>query len=249
MYSPESTMKRNPVVPIFFFILLTAQAFSQTLADTSFLAASIANTKNVYQGFIRGNAHLYNGTEHRGYQPVNEEHPYFISDDWAVGSIVYDNELNENVPMMYDIRNDRVVIDHFSSRNKIELVSKKIFEFNIQGHTFITLRPNTANEQIQEGFYDQLYKGNVKVYARRTKQYEERIEANVLIPTFIEKNKYFLEKDGKYFPVNSKASALDALNDKRKMLKQYLSKSGIRYKKEKEKWLVMLAGYYDSLKD
>jgi len=247
---PESVMKRNAVVVIiFFFVLLSSQGFSQSLADTSFLAASIASTKNVYLDFIQGNAHLYNGTEHKTYQSVNEEHPYFISDDWVVGSIVYDNELNVNVPMMYDLKNDKVVIDHFSSRNKIELVSKKISKFNVQGHTFVALKPDSANAQIQEGFYDQLYKGSIRVYARRTKQYEERIEANVLIPSFTEKNKYFLLKDGKYFPVNSKATALDALNDKRKILKQYLSKSGVQYKKQKEKWLVMLAGYYDTIKD
>jgi len=249
VFMPESIMKRSRVASIFFFVLLSSPAFSQSLADTSFLAASIANAKNVYLGFIRGNAHLYNGTEHKIYQSVNEEHPYFISNDWIEGSIVYDNELNENVAMMYDIRYDKVVIDHFSSRNKIELVSKKVSTFNLQGHTFVVLKPDSANTQIQEGFYDQLYKGNLSVYARRTKQYEERIEANVLIPSFTEKNKYFLLKDGKYFPVNSKATALDALSDKRKMLKQYVSKSRIRYKKEKEKWLVMLAGYYDTLKD
>jgi len=231
-----------------FLILVPARVFSQSKADTAFVAASIANAKKVYQEFIQGNAHLYNGTEHRTYQSVNEEHPYFISDDWVVGSIVYDNELNENVPVMYDIWNDKVVIDHFSSRNKIELVSKKISEFSLHGHIFVALKPDSAKE-IQEGFYDQLYSGKIKVYARRTKQYEERIEANVLIPSFAEKNKYFFLKDGKYLPVNSKAAALDALNDKRKILKQHLSKSRIRYKKEKEKWLVTLAGYYDTLKD
>jgi len=229
--------------------VLSPQAFSQSVSDTSFLAASISNTKNIYLQFIQGNAHLYNGTEHKGYQSVNEEHPYFVLDDWAVGSIIYDGELNENVPIMYDIWRDKVVIDHYSSRNKIELISKKVSEFTLPGHTFIAIRPNSANEQIQEGFYDQLYKGNVSVYARRTKQYEERIESNVLIPSFAEKNKYFLLKDGKYFQVNSKATALDVLSDQRKMLKQYLSKSRIRYKKEKEKWLTMLAGYYDTLKD
>ena len=244
----NSMVKIKLSLLLFPFVLVSSQVFSHSLADTSFLAASIASTKNVYQGFIRGNSHLYNGTEHRGYQPVNEEHPYFISDDWAVGSIVYDNELNENVPMMYDIRNDKVVIDHFSSRNKIELVSKKISEFNMQGHTFVALMPDSS-KQIQEGFYDQLYKGKIKVYARRTKQYQERIEANILIPSFAEKNRYFLFKGGKYFVVNSKASVLDVLNDKKKILKQYLGKSRIRYKKEKEKVLVMLAGYYDTLRD
>src|SRR6185295_5021920 len=99
-----------------FLILVPARVFSQSKADTAFVAASIANAKKVYQEFIQGNAHLYNGTEPRTYESANEEHPYFISDDWVVRSIVYDNELNENVPVMYDIWNDKVVIDHFSSR-------------------------------------------------------------------------------------------------------------------------------------
>jgi hypothetical protein len=233
---------------LFFFVLVSSQVFSQLLADTSFLAASVANVKNVYLKFIQGNAHLYNGSEHKTYQSVNDEHPYFISDDWVIGSIIYDNELNENVGMMYDIRNDKVVIENYFSNNRIELVSKKISEFTMHGHTFVVLKSDST-KQIQEGFYDQLYNGNLKVYVRRTKQYQERIESNILIPSFEEKNKYFLFKEGKYFQVNSKASVLDVLSDKKKMLKQHLSKSRIRYKAEKEKALVLLAGYYDTLTD
>jgi hypothetical protein len=249
MLMPGVNVKTKSTLLFFFFAILSSHVFSQSVSDSSFLAASITKTKDIYLQFIQGNAHLYNGVEHKTYQSINGEHPYFFWDDWAVGSIIYDGELNENVALMYDIWRDKVVIDHYSSRNKIELISKKISEFTLQGHTFIALKPDSANEQIQEGFYDQLYKGNVSVYARRTKQYGERIEANVLIPSFTEKNKYFLLKDGKFLPVNSKAATLDALSDKRKMLKQYLSKSRIRYKKEKEKWLVMLAEYYDTLKD
>ncbi len=216
-------------IPFFFFVVLSGQGFSQSLADTSFLAASVAATKNIYARFILGNAHLYNGTEHKNYQSVNDEHPYFLSDDWVIGSIVYDNELNQNVGMMYDLQNDKVVIEHLPTSNKIDLVSGKISEFTLHGHTFVVLKPDSA-KQIQEGFYDRLYNGNLKVYARRTKQYEERIETSVLIPLFSEKNRYFLLKDGKYFPVNSKASVLDVLSDRKKMLKQYLNKSRIRFK-------------------
>jgi hypothetical protein len=245
----RSSVRIELTILYLFFILLPAQVFSQSKTDTSFLAVSIANAKKAYQEFIKGNAHLYNGTEHKIYQSLNDEHPYFISDDWALGSIVYDNEINENVPMMYDLRNDKVVIDHFSSGNRIELVSKKISEFNLHGRHFVTLKPDSVNKEIEEGFYDQLYKGNISIYAKRTKLFEERIQANVLIRSFTEKNRYFLFKDGKYLSVNSKSAALEALSDKRKELKQQMSKSKIRYKKEKEKWLVTLAGFYDTLKD
>ncbi|HEV8513728.1 MAG TPA: hypothetical protein VGQ59_10645 [Cyclobacteriaceae bacterium] len=244
----RSSVRIELAVLNLFFTLLPIGVFSQSKADTAFIAASIANAKKVYEGFIQGNAHLYNGTEHKAYQSLNEEHPYFIMDDWAIGSIVYDNELNENIATMYDLWHDKVVIEHFSSKSKIELISKKVSEFKLHDHTFVALKPDSA-KQIQEGFYDQLYKGKISVYARRTKQYEERIQSNVLVRSFAEKNKYFLLKDGKYLPVNSKAAALDALHDKRKILKQQLSKSRIKYKKEKEKWLVTLAGYYDTLKD
>jgi len=216
------------------------------LADTSFLPASIASTKKVYFKFIGDNAHLFNGSEHKVYNSLNEEHPYFISNDWVVGSVVYDSDVNENVDMMYDIRNDKVVIEYFS--NIIELVSQKVSEFVLHGHTFVALKPDSSG-QIQEVFYDQLYGGNLKVYAKRTKQYEERIEGNILVPSFNEKNKYFLLKNGKYYSVNSKASVLDVLSDKKKLLKQYLSKSRIRYNKDKENALVKLAVYYDTLKD
>ena len=241
-------VKRYLTIPFFYFVLASTQVLSQSLTDTSFLAASVINTKNVYFRFIQGNAHLYNGSEHKAYQSVSDEHPYFISDDWAIGSIVYDNESNESVGMMYDLRNDKVIIEHYSNNNKIELVSKKISKFVLHGHIFVALKPDSA-KQIQEGFYDQLYNGNVKVYARRLKQYQQRIESGTLVSSFDEKNQYFIFKGGIYFPVNSKASVLDALSDKKKLLKQYLSKSRIHYKKEKENALVKLTAFYDTLKD
>ncbi len=241
-------VKINPTIPLFFFVLLSARVFSQSLADTSFLAASVAKAKNVYLQHIKGNAHLYNGSEYKVYQSVDKEHPYFLSDDWASGSIVYDNEPYENVGMLYDIRYDKVIIEHYFTGNRVELVSKKISKFNLHGHTFVGLMRDSA-KQIQEGFYDQLYNGITKVYARHIKQYQETIEANAVRPSFTEKNLYFILKDGKYFLVNSKASVLEVFGARKKMLKQYLRKSGIRYRKEKEKALVKLAEFYDTLKD
>src|SRR5258708_1097796 len=126
------------------------------------------------------------------------------------------------------------------------LSSREFSKFNLHGHHFVGLMRD-SDKQIQEGFYDQLYNGITKVYARHIKQYQETIEANAVRPSFTEKNLYFILKDGKYFLVNGNASVLEEFGARKKMLKQYLSKSGIRYRKEQTQPAVTLAEINDKV--
>ena len=60
----------------------------QTEPDTTFL--SRANKKSIarYSQAIQHQSRLFNGSDYVVYIPEEDEHPYFKSDDWVVGSIV-----------------------------------------------------------------------------------------------------------------------------------------------------------------
>ena len=58
---------------------------------------------------FQSQSRLYNGGDYIVYMPKDEEHPYYRSDDWSYGSIVYWGELYENVPLLYDLSIDEAL--------------------------------------------------------------------------------------------------------------------------------------------
>ncbi|SHH93172.1 hypothetical protein SAMN04488109_6194 [Chryseolinea serpens] len=221
---------------------------AQPKADTAFVAKADLHAKHVYSHYIQGQARLFNGVEYTEYVSRNDEFPFYLSDDWIMGDVLYDGELYENVPLEYDIRVDQVVTEHLLNGAKIQLVTNKVDHFAISGHTFVLLY-GTKTNGITTGFYDRLYDGATKVYVKREKNLQESIESQVIVARFEEKNHLYIVKDGVFYPVKKKGSVLDVLKDRKSDVKSFLNKSKIRFKKDREKAVVRAAEFYDAPKN
>src|SRR5688572_14036253 len=81
-----------------------------TKVDTLFLAQSKTKSIALYTATILDQSRLFNGSDYIVYIPRNEEHPYYGSDDWSTGSIVYWDELYENEPLLFDVSIDQVIV-------------------------------------------------------------------------------------------------------------------------------------------
>ncbi len=167
-------------------------------------------------------------------------------DDWTDGSVVYWNELYENVPLLYDIQNDLIVTEH-NRGNPIKLVTEQVQSFTILGHTFVRLIRDD-NNKISDGFYDQLYHGALKVYAKHSKAYREKLETQRVIPLFDENTRYYLVKDGTFNVVKTKGSVLQVLNDRKQDVKNFIRKNRINFRDDRENAIVRVAEFYDTLK-
>lgn len=214
--------------------------------DTTFLSSAKQYQTARYNQFIRGQSRLYNGSEYRDFFSRNDEHPYFGVDDWSFGDILYDEELYTDVPLFYDIYHDKVITEHLLNGAKLELISEKVQRFSFSGHTFVRLQRNES-KVISDGFYDRLYDGQTKVYCRREKQLQQKIESNDIIDRFEERTRIFILSKGTYFPVKKKGSVLDVMGDRKQELKTFLKKNKINYKSDREKAIARLAEHYDSL--
>ncbi|HOX82412.1 MAG TPA: hypothetical protein PLJ60_17480 [Chryseolinea sp.] len=210
-------------------------------SDTAFISASVVNTKNVYSRVMKEQVYLNNGGDYIDYRPLKDEHPYFISNDWITGSIGYNGERYDSVSLMYNIHSDQVISEQFSSFIMIELVRDKIQFFSIYGHDFVMLQEKT----IPYGFYDQLYKGKTSLYAKRYKEFIETISAAQMQRSFLEKSKYYINKDGNYYLVKSKKSVIQVLSDRKKELKQFIRKNHIRFWENREGALIRLTEFYN----
>lgn len=213
--------------------------------DTAFLTSAKEHQYAMYDRYIYGQSRLYNGSEYRDFFSRNDEHPYFAVDDWSYGDILYDEELYRNVPLFYDLYHDKIITEHILNGSKLELVSEKVMRFSIAGHTFVRLKKDETGT-ISEGFHDLLYDGINKVYCRREKQLQQKIESNTIIARFEEKNRIFILKNGVYFPVKKKGSVLAVFSDRKQELKAFLKKNKIVFGADREKAIVRLAEHYDS---
>ncbi|HMG90876.1 MAG TPA: hypothetical protein VK589_12500 [Chryseolinea sp.] len=217
----------------------------QLPADTMFLTSAKNNQVRLYTDYIVGQTRLNNGSEHRDYLARNDEHPYFGQDDWQNGSIVYDEESYANVPMFYDLSRDKVITEHSINGSKLELISEKIVQFSLGGHTFHRLKRDQS-KIITEGFYDVLYDGKTKVYVRREKALQQKVESNDIIFTFQQKNRIYVFKDGVYHPVKKKGSLLDVFEDRKAEVRAFLNKSGTKYRADRESAIARVAEFYDA---
>ncbi len=244
-------MKAKHLLRIFsiLFFLCPVFSFAQMIQqDTAFLSSSINKTKKVYTQTIQGQARLYNGSDYIEYKSVGDEHPYFLIDDWVMSTVEYAGEYFENVPIFYDISSDKVITENYYTSNKMQLVSELIGSFTFQNRLFVRIIENSTNGiNLNNRFYDVLYSGKLRVYAKHAKALQRRIQSDALVVSFDEINRYYINKNNTFYEVGSKSSVLSVLSDKKKELKKFLKDNHLKFKTNKEKSLVATAKYYDMI--
>ena len=203
-----------------------------------------------YEKDMVSQSRLYNGTGYRDYLATGDEHPFLI-EDWEDGSILYDGELFPGVALMYDIRDDKVIIEHYTSREKIQLIANKVSWFTLKERSFVNL-----NILSKKGFYEVLYDGPTKVYVKWEKFYWEQINQNSIDRYFTFKTNCYIYKENTFYPVKSKQDELKALVEHKSELNQFIKKNNLdfrvnreknEYKSNREKNIARVAEYYDSL--
>jgi hypothetical protein len=222
------------------------QCFAQqSPLDTSFLTLAKNNQIKLHTNYIQGQTRLNNGSEYRDYLARNEEHPYFMLDDWQYGTIIYDDERYEDVPMFYDLSRDKLISEHSLNGAKLELISEKVKMFTLAKHTFVRLN---ADDQkvISPGFYDVLHDGQTKVYVKREKSLQQKVESNNIIFNFDQKNRVYILKDGVFYPVKNKNAAMDVFKDKKQEIKAFLKQNGAKDKNDREGAIARVAAFYDA---
>lgn len=193
---------------------------------------------------------LYNGREYTRYSPTTKGHAYFMVNDWQTATILYDGITYADVPALYDMVKDELVIRHFNGVASVQLVKEKVDRFSIAGHSFVRVDPDSTREvQLLPGFYDQLHNGKTVLLVKRTKQILEHIVAQQIETSFEQKNNFFILKEGKYHSVKNAAALLHALGDKRKEVQQYLRKHQLKFRRDPEATAVKAVAFYEASKN
>jgi hypothetical protein len=199
----------------------------------------------LYHQTIGRHAPLYSGPEYVDYTRRTEGHQFFSTSDWQRGSIFFDGVLYPEVPIMYDVVNDVLVIGYAEETDpivKFTLVPDQVQYFTLPQHHFVHQQDSTSG--LEKGFYDQLYNGKTEVLAKRKKTILQKPE-NI---QFYESDRFYLFKDGQYHAVKNKGSVLKLLKEHKKELSGYMRAEHLNFKQQRETAIVKLAQRYDQVR-
>lgn len=187
---------------------------------------------------------IYNGRVFYGY-PGTIGHAFFpeTGSEWQTGSVLYDGTWYYQVPLMYDVFKEEVLILQ-PNGIPVRLFSERVQKFNYQDKSFIRLNPDKDNV-LKTGFYQQLTQGDATVLVRRNKIIDEKIEEFEVQRRFVPVDHYYLLKDGNYYVIQNKKTMFRLLKDKKLNMGRHLKKQQLKFKRDKEKAIVAMAIFYN----
>jgi hypothetical protein len=224
---------------LLFFHFKNLQA--QHAPDSSFTEAVA-----VYDKTVSINKHLYNGSEYTDFDHRIKGDPFYKSLVFATGTIVYDGILYNDVQLFYDIWNDAVVIKNYNGLPLL-LVKEKISAFSLAGDSFVRISEDSMGTATQSGFYEVLYNGNTKLFARHKKTVVDRLNLQYTESVFEQTDSYYILKDDVLYQANDKRSALNIMKDKKNELAKFIHQNKVKFKKDKRNAFIKTVAFYDSL--
>ncbi len=239
------------LVALFFVIFgFISTSIGQELASTTPVVRSsgVAASLALYDSATVESQHLYNGKQYYIYDSREVEHQFFLTEDWTMGSVFYDGQQFEQVPLLYDIVRDQLVARYRHGFGNVTLQNRKIRSFTLAGHDFMRVEADTGRmEGLRTGFYDQLYNGKTKVLARRRKERLQQLSETKITVEFPVKDQFYLYKNGEYQPVHSRRSVLVLLPEQKRLLKKELRKQNMSFRQNREEAIKIMAARYDEL--
>ncbi len=231
------------------YVILSNMAEAQGLSNDSLKNyPDLAYTVHLYYTSAGENSHLYTGYEYMTPDHRIKGNPYFLTDILTPANIFYDRTLYQNIPVLYDMERDLVVINRLDQNFKISLISEKLDSFLLQNHTFIRVaRDSVHGVELVSGFYDRLYGGRSTVLVKRRKVVLDIPEYNSFRVEYREQDVYYVKFAGRYVEVNNKSSVLKLFRTRKSEIKSFLRKNKLKFKSDFEKTLVTASAYYDQL--
>jgi hypothetical protein len=184
-------------------------------------------TVSFYDNFIAENSTLYNGSEYIGYDPRIRGIPFYETDGFERGFLLYNHCFLSNVALNYDIVRDEVLSARYHDNVRIRLAMEKIDSFSL-------------------GFYERLYNGKFKLFVKRKKLYRQKRDAEPDDKGWFEESDHFYVWDGlKFHEIHGKNDLFNLFGRSQKEVKKFLRKNGIKYRKDKEKAIGMALAFFD----
>jgi hypothetical protein len=233
---------------LFFFCLLKTNA-QLSVQDSITYVQTKDSVIALFNSTLRSNVGLYNGSEYLYGGHNVKGFPYFKSDNTLKGSVMYNGNLYNDVPMRFDLTTNELIILDYTRNYPIKLLASKVEYFIIDSSRFINAANNYGMALPQTtDFYEVLYNNKSTVLARKEKQLVLSSKLDENDSHYTAFNWYYIFANGKLYKVDNEKSVLNAFEEKKTDIKKFIKANDISFKKNFENAVVQTAAYYDQLK-
>ena len=239
----NSKMPYRHLITLYF--LFGYGAYAQDVSDTGFIRHIRDSAILLYTKTLGENLLLYNGREYTGNYSRTIGHPFYASDRPQKGSIVYDGIFYPHSAISYDLTNEELFIK--TARDvSVKLVKEKIDRFSIGDHMFVKIG-ESADNLANRGFYEVLYNDSVSVLVSRKKQLEPTFNLEDHY-RYVQYDRYFIRINNIIREVQNEGSLFSLFPGYQKETRKYMRNTGIRFKKDRENFIIQAVRYYGQIK-
>ena len=238
-------------LPLLFYSLLFTQRIhaQPSRKDSLLIDSAYAGALHGYHAYLTPEAGLYRGAQYVKYtDKLREGHPYFDENRMHKGTIAYNGILYEDIPLIYDLVKELLIINDPSNTHLISLINAQVDHFTIEQHLFIRLSDSLNPSSPGNGFYEQLYNGRIRLLKKEKKTIhkEESIGEGILL-TINRTVFYYLKIGETYYEIGNRKSLLHALKDRNKEVKKFIRENDLNVQKDTENALLKVVTWYDSI--
>ncbi|WP_419211243.1 hypothetical protein ACNR9Q_10855 [Maribacter sp. X9] len=220
------------------FALLFSMIFS-----ISMVAQSSKKEPEFYNWFDdqveRYNTGLFNGIEYiELFRTINERHKFFKSNEFQTGSIVYDGQFYDQVPLKYDLHTDELLfnVGYNYPYPTLILFKNKVKSFSLGDSDFSRI-DISKGEQPMNGFYEELLmKEPITLLKKNKKKRFKRIKGNTIYYEFDYENNYILNYDDTFYEIKSKKDVLNIWPNKKEFINENFNPA-LRKSNEDNFWI------------
>lgn len=176
-------------------------------------------------------------------------HPFFESNKWEDGSVLYGDQLIDVRGIRYDILNDQLVYLNIRTEDSHHVILSPVFckEFYINKHHFryITKNPDgNSASSVKTGYYEVIYDGKTKFYVKWEKYSKlNHVDAKQVMDIYYS---LYLYHNGSYTKIKSKRKLFKKLKDREKELKAFVEQEKLVFTRENYSVAKEILQFYDN---
>ena len=177
------------------------------------------------------NLDINNGKLLLNYDRVFNKVDRFFYSEYKSGSVIYDDQVYNNMILNYDVVNDDLILKPNGEFDKAPIIINKykVKSFSINQKVYVNLNYDQPNlPEFINGFYEESYKGdNISFYVKHSKIKKDLINDINLYDDFIKKSSYFIAYKNTFYSISSKKSVIAIFPEYKKSINEYYSNNTI----------------------
>ena len=193
-------------------------------------------------------ARIYNGLIEQGYnRQLYENNPYYHSDEFTDGEILYKNNIYPNQKVRIDLFLEKLIVLVPENFYKVAVNSEDVGKVIMYNKTFLWLEP-AQQSGLKPGFYISLYEGKkIKLFCKQKHAPYQKVVDNKMVYYFDHYTRYYVLIDNKYHTVKNTKSFVKLFPRYKKEINRFAKDNSLDFDMNKDHSLSLLSEFCEQL--